>query len=71
MYLVIEFIPAHDEKVKQLLENKSLLVEHYNQTLFESLFSSSFQIIKKQQVPQSERTLYLMRKNVTAHESHA
>jgi hypothetical protein len=61
-YLIIEFVPADDEKVKKLVENKSQSYAHYNEQHFETVFSAYYEIMKQQVIAGSNRTLYLMKK---------
>jgi 2-polyprenyl-3-methyl-5-hydroxy-6-metoxy-1,4-benzoquinol methylase len=61
-YLVIEFIPVEDEKVKKLMMNKSEIRKPYDKTSFEAAFNRYFEIEKMQEIPFSSRILYLMRR---------
>lgn len=61
-YLVIEFVPKSDPKVKELLLNKEDIYENYTPAEFEKKFGDSFIIEAARQIPGSERTLYLMRR---------
>jgi hypothetical protein len=62
-YLLIEFVPKDDNKVQKLVENKDLENIHYDELQFEHAFCEHFQILKKQVITGSTRTLYLMEKN--------
>lgn len=61
-WLVIEFIPKTDPKVKVLLQFREDIFENYNEPNFEKVFGVAFTITKKAKVDGSERTLYLMQK---------
>jgi hypothetical protein len=62
-YLVIEFIPIHDEKVQQMVINKSEVHLPYDEESFEIAFIGYFEIEKKQKIQGSDRVLYLMKKS--------
>ena len=61
-YLVIEFVPKEDEKVKKLVENKEVTIMTYDEWHFEDAFSDYFRFLKKQVITGSGRILYLMEK---------
>lgn len=61
-YLIIEFVPKSDSQVKRLLANRTDIFTDYSHAGFESAFSSYFDIEKQEQIRESERTLYLMRR---------
>lgn len=61
-YLIIEFVPREDEKVQAMLKQKKDIYNHYTETEFEKQFSSLFTLLKKKNVPDSIRTLYLFEK---------
>ncbi len=59
-WLVIEFVPGGDEKVKLMLANKKDIYTDYDEVHFEKAFSEYFSIDQKEPIPGSGRTLYLM-----------
>ena len=61
-YLIIEFIPKTDSKVKILLSTREDIFPNYNLEGFECEFSKYFEIIEKKPITDSERTLYLMKR---------
>jgi hypothetical protein len=61
-YLVIEFVPKSDSKVKRLLDTRKDIFTEYDQKNFENKFLESFRIIKTIQVENSDRIIYLMEK---------
>ena len=61
-YLLIEFVPKEDEKVKTLLHYREDVFQEYNQINFEDYFCRLFTIISKNEVGIGGRTLYLMEK---------
>ncbi|HRP55690.1 hypothetical protein [Agriterribacter sp.] len=61
-YLVIEFVPKEDVKVKQMLLQRKDIFPHYTVKAFEDIFSSSFEILQKIKVGETERSLFLMKK---------
>ncbi len=60
-YLVIEFVPREDEKVKQMLLARIDIFEGYTESAFESIFSDTFEIVKKEKIALTKRILYLMK----------
>ncbi len=61
-YLIIEFVPATDEKCVQLLQQRTRTYPDYTESAFETAFGQYFEITDKQPIPTSERILYLMKK---------
>jgi hypothetical protein len=61
-YLIIEFIPKSDEKVKLLLQNREDIFSSYTLENFEHTFSKFYSIIEKQNVNSTNRIIYLMQK---------
>jgi len=59
--LIIEFVPKDDSKVQKLLATREDIFTKYTQEDFEKEFSKLFKIVKKTTIPQSKRTLYLMK----------
>ncbi|MEI9943092.1 MAG: hypothetical protein WDN26_02635 [Chitinophagaceae bacterium] len=60
-YLIIEFAPKEDEKVKEMLGQKKDIYDDYTEENFKSGFSSYFTIEKRQGVPGSKRIIYLLK----------
>ncbi len=60
--LIIEFVPKSDSQVKKLFESRKDVFPGYNQNDFEKEFSVFFSIIAKENIRESERTLYLMKR---------
>ncbi len=60
--LIIEFIPKSDSQVQKLLLNRDDIFGDYNQQTFEHEFSKFFVIQSKNEIPDTNRTLYLMAK---------
>jgi len=61
-YLVIEFVPTEDEKVKMMTLHKKDLLAIYSEINFEGSFQNYFSILNKQVISDSGRILYLMEK---------
>lgn len=66
-HLIIEFVPKSDSQVKRLLASREDIFGNYDQVGFERAFSSYFEIIRREPVAGSDRTLYLMRRASGAH----
>ena len=61
-YLIIEFIPKEDSNVKKLLATRKDIFPNYDQVRFEKEFKNFFNIINRQKIKNSQRTLYLMKR---------
>lgn len=61
-YLIIEFVPKSDSKVKILLGTREDIFDDYTVDGFEKAFTKYYDIVEKQLINSSERTLYLMRR---------
>ncbi len=59
--LVIEFIPKSDLMVQKLLTSREDIFPDYTQVLFEKEFRRFFNIIKTEEISNSNRILYLMK----------
>ncbi len=60
-YLIIEFVPKTDSMVIKLLSTRKDIFDKYNETEFETKFQKYYEIITKEKIKNSERTLYLMK----------
>lgn len=60
-WLIIEFVPKSDSQVQRLLAARDDIFTGYSQAEFETEFARLFEISRSTPVPDSERTLYLMR----------
>jgi len=60
-FLIIEFVPKNDSQVQRLLRTREDIFPDYNQEHFEQAFSLHFLILKSQVLPDTLRTIYLMR----------
>jgi hypothetical protein len=58
--LVIEFVPKEDSQVQRLLLNRADVFPGYTQLGFEEAFAGFFETIRRDAVPGTRRTLYLM-----------
>lgn len=61
-YLIIEFVPKDDEKVKVLLMNREDIFPDYTQDKFEEIFSTLYHIEQRVPSAHSFRTFYLMKR---------
>jgi hypothetical protein len=59
-HLVIEFVPKQDSQVQRLLSSREDIFGDYDQDGFEAAFSTRFDILRKEPVQGTHRTLYLM-----------
>ena len=60
-WLVIEFVPKSDSQVARLLATREDIFEDYTPAGFEKAFATYFSVEEMAPVPDSERTLYLMK----------
>ena len=60
-WIVIEFVPKNDSQVERLLATREDIFTDYTKEGFEKAFSDYFTLEKAEPVPDSERTLYLMK----------
>lgn len=61
-YLLIEFVPLHDEKAQQVLAGRDALFGGYTAENFVQAFEQYFRVLSVSPVAASSRTLYLMEK---------
>ena len=61
-WLIIEFVTKEDSQVQRLLSTREDVFPGYTQVDFESSFANSFDVIRKQPIEGTARTLYLMRR---------
>ncbi len=60
-YLIIEFVPKTDSKVKILLSTREDIFAQYDQESFEKEFSKYFSILEVKKITNSKRIMYLMK----------
>lgn len=61
-WLVIEFVPKSDGQVQRLLASRKDIFPDYSKEGFESAFARGFETLKCEQIPGSERFLYLLKR---------
>ena len=61
-WLIIEFVPKRDAKVKKLLASREDIFPNYTQHGFEEAFANFFSLERSEPIRNSERLLYLMKK---------
>lgn len=61
-WLVVEFVPKSDSQVQLLLASRKDIFTDYDEAGFEAAFLRTFNLVQKERVPESERTLYLLRR---------
>jgi len=59
-YLIIEFVPKDDEKVKLLLQNRTDIFDEYTLENFRSIFAGKYKIVREEKVGNTNRILFLM-----------
>jgi hypothetical protein len=63
-YLIIEFVPKSDEKVKQLLANREDIFDAYNLESFKNIFYQFYEILSEEKVGGTKRVLFLMKRKL-------
>ena len=61
-WLIIEFVPKQDSQVQKLLASREDIFPDYKEDLFEDAFRDFYQIVNKNPVQDTSRTLYLMKR---------
>ena len=59
-YLIIEYVPKTDSQVQRMLSIRGDFFSDYTQVYFEATFSDRFSILKRENIIDTKRTLYLM-----------
>ena len=59
--LIIEFVPKDDPMLLNMILGRNVQLKNYNKDNFEKSFEKYFLIIKKHQILQSKRIIYLMK----------
>jgi hypothetical protein len=62
-FLLIEFVPPTDEKVKQLLSQKKRSFDQYTEGHFQDAFAQKFVVLERKEIGNTGRILYLMKKH--------
>jgi ribosomal protein L11 methylase PrmA len=65
-WLIIEFVPKSDSQVQRLLASREDIFTDYTVAGFETAFRHYFEFVRSVPVPDSERTLYLLRGHPSA-----
>ena len=60
-WLIVEFVPKRDSQVQKLLASREDIFPDYTEEGFEAAFGARYELVRREQVRGSERTLYLMR----------
>jgi ribosomal protein L11 methylase PrmA len=60
--LIVEFIPKEDSQVQRLLATRKDIFTEYSRENFEAAFGAKFRIEESAPIPESKRTLYLLKK---------
>jgi ribosomal protein L11 methylase PrmA len=60
-YLVVEFVPKEDSQVQRLLASRPDIFADYHEAGFRAAFEAHFEILDSVALPESARTLYLLR----------
>ena len=60
--LIIEFVPKTDSQVRRLLASREDIFADYTEARFKEAFARRFDIVEARPIPETERTLYLMKR---------
>lgn len=61
-YWIVEFVPKEDSQVQRLLATREDIFPNYNLITFESSLHPYFNVIKKENISSSTRTVFLLQK---------
>jgi hypothetical protein len=61
-HAIVEFVPKSDPKVARLLASREDVFDDYTREGFERAFAAHFAIEAREPIPESERTLYALRR---------
>lgn len=61
-WLIVEFVPKEDSQTQRLLKHRRDIFTDYTIEGFETAFSRQWSIVRKEAIPQTARTLYLLQK---------
>lgn len=61
-YLIIEFVPKEDPKVKQLLANRTDIFDQYTLEHFRSVIGSCFEILNEDKIESTDRIIFLLKR---------
>lgn len=61
-HLLIEFVPKEDSQVQRLLVTREDIFEDYTQVGFEAAFAAHYEVLDRQPIQETARTLYLLRR---------
>jgi hypothetical protein len=61
-YLIIEFVPKEDSQVKKLLATRKDIFPDYKQDKFEEAFSNFYEVVERNIIKDSYRTLFLFKR---------
>lgn len=63
-WLVIEFIAKEDSQIQRMLQSREDVFHDYDAASFEAAFAREYEIIQRDAIQNSHRTLYLMRRRM-------
>ena len=61
-WLIIEFVPKSDKKVRQLLASRKDIFHEHSREGFEEIYRKRYQVARSQDVQSSDRVIYLFRR---------
>lgn len=61
-WVVIEFVPKADSQVQRMLSTREDIFEQYHEHGFRTAISEFFDIVRTEPIPETERTLFLLRR---------
>ena len=61
-YLIVEFVPKEDSQIQRMLVARKDIFSAYTQTGFETAFSPHFDVLAKEPVSGTARTIYFMKR---------
>jgi ribosomal protein L11 methylase PrmA len=61
-WLIVEFVPKDDSQVRRMLSTREDVFPNYTAEGFEAAFGEAFEVRRREAIPGTVRTLYLMRR---------
>lgn len=62
-WAIVEFVPKDDSQVIRMLAARKDVFDGYDEAGFEAAVASRFQVVRKEAIPGTKRTLYLLRRS--------
>lgn len=61
-WTLVEFVPKSDSQVQRMLSTREDIFTEYTESGFEEAFADQWETVRRERIPETERTLYLLRR---------